>query len=39
MKAGNHSIVFDASSLSSGTYLYELISGNQKAIKKLILIK
>jgi hypothetical protein len=36
---GNYSALFDASQLSSGTYLYKLSSGNQHISKKMILIK
>ena len=36
---GNHSIRFDASSLSSGMYFYRLNTQNQSLTKKLILIK
>jgi photosystem II stability/assembly factor-like uncharacterized protein len=39
MEAGEHSISFDASKLSSGVYFYELTAGDYKAVKKMILIK
>jgi hypothetical protein len=39
MKAGKHSINFNAGNLSSGTYFYELRSGDFKVIKKLLLMK
>ncbi|MDP3831121.1 MAG: T9SS type A sorting domain-containing protein, partial [Ignavibacteriaceae bacterium] len=39
MKAGRHSVEFNAVNLSSGTYLYELSSGAQKVTKKLLLMK
>jgi len=37
--AGNYTATFDASRLSSGTYLYKLSSGNQHFTKKMLLIK
>lgn len=37
--AGNHTIQFDASSLSSGIYLYRLTAGSFVQTKKLTLIK
>jgi hypothetical protein len=37
--AGNYSVRFNASNLSSGIYLYKLESGNYTASRKLILIK
>ncbi|MFC2119670.1 T9SS type A sorting domain-containing protein [Bacteroidota bacterium] len=39
MKAGNHSVEFNASSLPSGIYIYKLASGNFNVSKKLILLK
>lgn len=39
MKAGNHSVEFNASSLPSGIYIYKLASGNFTVSKKLILLK
>ncbi|MGA9406810.1 MAG: T9SS type A sorting domain-containing protein [Bacteroidota bacterium] len=36
---GTHSITFDASSLSSGVYLYRLAAGNFVDAKKMILLK
>jgi hypothetical protein len=39
MNAGQHSIVFDASKLSSGVYFYRLDAGNFSSIKKMILLK
>lgn len=38
-KPGNYQIIFNASDLSSGIYLYRLNSGNFSAAKKLLLIK
>ena len=37
--AGNHSVTFNAANLSSGVYLYSLISGDQKITKKMLLMK
>lgn len=37
--AGNYSVNFDASGLSSGTYFYKLESGGEINIKKMMLIK
>ncbi len=39
MEAGTHSIVLDGSKFSSGTYFYKLQSGNNVAVKKLMLVK
>ena len=36
---GNHSVMFDASSLSSGVYLYRLVAGTYHNTKKLLLLK
>jgi len=36
---GSHSTLFDASSLSSGTYWYRLEAGNESQTKRLVLIK
>lgn len=38
-KAGNHSVNFDASGLSSGIYYYKLNSGNFSSTKKMILLR
>jgi hypothetical protein len=38
-KAGNYKVKFDGSSLPSGVYLYELISGGFKSTKKFVLMK
>lgn len=38
-QAGSYKVMFDASSLTSGTYLYKLSSGTFTDIKKMILIK
>jgi len=37
--AGSHSIVFDASHLSSGTYIYRLSAGDKIQVKKMVLLK
>jgi hypothetical protein len=37
--AGNYSIEFNASQLSSGVYYYTLRSGDFNATKKMVLIK
>ena len=37
--AGNYSVLFDASKLSSGIYLYKLSSGNFEQVRKLMLLK
>lgn len=37
--AGNYSVNFDASSLSSGTYFYKLTIGNLTQVRKMMLIK
>jgi hypothetical protein len=40
MKAGEaHSIIFDASKLSSGLYFYRLETGKSSLVKKLMLLK
>jgi hypothetical protein len=38
-KAGRYEVVFDASKLSSGVYMYRLESSNFLSIKKMILVK
>ncbi len=37
--SGTHSIIFDATGLPSGVYIYSLITGNKTLSKKLILLK
>lgn len=37
--AGSHSVEFDASNLSSGTYIYRLTAGKFVSTKKMILLK
>lgn len=39
LEAGRHQVTFDASALSSGVYLYKLVSGNFVSAKKLTLLK
>jgi len=39
MRAGLHSVPFDASNLTSGVYFYKLQSNNKMEIKKMLLIK
>ncbi len=39
MKAGYHEIVFDASDLATGVYLYRIQAGNFLETKKMLLIK
>jgi hypothetical protein len=39
VKAGNHSVTFNASKFGSGVYYYRLESGNNVQIKKMILLK
>ena len=36
---GNYSVNFDAGSLSSGVYFYQLKSGGYSSIKKMVLLK
>jgi hypothetical protein len=39
VRAGRHSVIFDASHLSSGTYLYTLQFGDKVASKAMVLMK
>ena len=39
LPAGNYSINFDASKLSSGIYIYRLVSGSKYFVRKMILLK
>jgi Secretion system C-terminal sorting domain len=38
-QSGNYEVKFDASNLSSGVYLYKIISGNYLETKKMVLLK
>lgn len=37
--AGRYNVKFNASALSTGTYFYKLVQGNNTSVKKMILIK
>jgi hypothetical protein len=39
VEAGNHKIIFNASDLSSGVYIYRLQSSTKVISKKLVLLK
>ena len=39
MTAGTHDVSFDASTLPTGVYIYQLTSANQSIVKKMVLIK
>jgi hypothetical protein len=39
MQPGNHEVIFNAKSLSSGVYFYKIESGNMAISKKMILLK
>ena len=39
MEAGNHTVAFDATELSSGVYFYELAADGFNSVKKMLLIK
>ena len=39
MNAGPHSFQFDGSDLASGTYFFELIAGNYRKVRKMLLLK
>jgi len=36
---GIYTVTFDASHLAAGTYFYALTAGNQRSVKKMVLIK
>jgi hypothetical protein len=37
--AGNHTVSFDASKLSSGVYIYRIVAGSFTASQKMVLVK
>jgi hypothetical protein len=39
VKAGSHTVTFDASNYATGVYFYQLVTENQSLIKKMMLIK
>jgi len=39
MEAGVHNVVFDASSLASGTYIYRIVTTEYTEVKKMILMR
>jgi hypothetical protein len=39
LQPGYHTLTVDASSWSSGVYLYRVSAGNQVAVKKMVLVK
>ena len=39
IKAGNHTVTFDGTKLSSGVYYYRLEAGNKVLVKKMLLTK
>ena len=39
MSEGNHSVIFDATTLSSGTYFYKMIAKDFISVKSLVLLK
>ena len=39
MEAGNHTVTFDASALSSGVYFYSLKADNYSCVMKMLLVK
>ena len=39
LEAGNHTIIWDCSNLSSGIYFYRLTAENESAVRKMTLIK
>ena len=39
LKAGNHFVVFDATTLASGVYFYQLRAGNQTQVRKMLLLR
>jgi hypothetical protein len=39
MTAGYHTVVFDASKLASGMYIYRIVAGNFIQVKKMTMLK
>jgi plastocyanin len=39
MNSGNHTYPFDGKNLTSGVYYYQLVAGNYREVKRMILIK
>ena len=39
MIPGNHSYIFDGKNLASGVYYYQLVAGNYREVKKMILLR
>ena len=39
MAAGNHTYTFDGKNLASGIYYYQLLAGNFREVKKMILLR
>jgi len=39
LNAGNHTYTFDGNNLASGIYYYQLVAGEYKEVKKMILLK
>lgn len=39
LKSGNHTYTFDGKNLASGIYYYQLVAGDYREVKKMILIK
>jgi len=39
IKAGQHTVIFDATNMASGIYYYKIESGNKVLVKKMLLLK
>jgi flagellar hook assembly protein FlgD len=39
LNQGNHTYTFDGKNLASGIYYYQLVAGEYRGVKKMILIK
>ncbi len=37
--AGQYKVSFNGDDLSSGVYIYEMVAGNYRAVKKMMLVK